>query len=80
LPRAANSGIPGAPPLKSGSPRSTAPLAGAHTDGAQTAIKRFKDGYHFATLINDVNLLARASRSALAEARGEGKVEGAKSY
>jgi len=60
--------------------RAAGKLAGVHTDCAKTALKRFEDGYHFSTLINDVNLLARMARSEIAEARGQGKVEGSKSY
>ena len=60
--------------------RAAGKIAGVHTDGAKTAIKRFDDGYHFSTLINDVNLLARISRNEIAEARGQVKVEAAKSY
>lgn len=55
-------------------------LAGSHTDGAKTAIKRFADGYHFATLFNDIRLLAMMAQNQVREARGQAKAEAAKSY
>ena len=60
--------------------RASGKIAGSHTDGAATALKRFKDGYHYATLINDVRLLAVAAQNAIREARGQEKAKGAKSY
>ena len=60
--------------------RKAGKIAGSHTDGAKTALKRYADGYHFATLFNDIRLLAIAAQNAVREARGEGKKEGPKSY
>jgi 4-hydroxy-2-oxoheptanedioate aldolase len=55
-------------------------IAGVHTDGPKTAHKRFAEGYHFCTLINDIRLLAMAATNAVREARGQGKADGSKSY
>ena len=55
-------------------------IAGVHTDGPKTAHKRFADGYHFCTLLNDVRVLATAATNWVREARGQGKAEGSKSY
>ena len=60
--------------------RAAGKIAGVHTDSPKTAHKRYADGYHFCTLINDVNILAKASRDWIAEARGEKKKEASKSY
>ncbi len=60
--------------------RKAGKIAGAHTDSAKTALKRYADGYHYATLINDVRLLATAATNAVNEARGKGAKEGSKSY
>jgi 4-hydroxy-2-oxoheptanedioate aldolase len=55
-------------------------IAGAHTDGPKTAIKRFGEGFHFCTLLNDVRLLANAAQAWVREAKGQAKGEGSKSY
>ncbi len=60
--------------------RKAGKIAGSHTDGPKTAHKRFADGYHFCTLINDIRLLAVAAQNAVREARGEAKAEASKSY
>ena len=60
--------------------RKAGKIAGSHTDGAKTALKRFADGYHYATLINDIRLLAVAAQNAVREARGQTKAEASKSY
>ena len=60
--------------------RKAGKIAGSHTDCAKTALKRYADGYHFCTLINDVRLLHAAATNAVNEARGQTKAEGSKSY
>ena len=55
-------------------------FAGVHTDGAQTAIRRFGDGYQFCTILNDARLLANAAAAAVREARGQMPQEAAKTY
>ena len=60
--------------------RAAGKIAGAHTDGPKTAHKRFADGYHFATLLNDVRVLAMGATNWIREARGEKKVAASKSY
>ena len=56
-------------------------IAGVHTDGPKTAHKRYAQGYHYCTLINDVRLLVTAAQNGIKEMRGEaGRVEGAKTY
>jgi 4-hydroxy-2-oxoheptanedioate aldolase len=55
-------------------------IAGAHTDGPKTAHKRFAEGFHFCTLLNDVRALALQATNWVREARGQGKAEGSKSY
>src|SRR5215470_13332017 len=39
-------------------------IAGVHTDGVKTAIKRFEEGFHMCTILNDVRLLANAAAAA----------------
>ncbi len=60
--------------------RKAGKIAGAHTDSAKTAKKRFDEGYHFCTLFNDIRVLATAAQNMVREARGLGKAEGSKSY
>jgi 4-hydroxy-2-oxoheptanedioate aldolase len=60
--------------------RAAGKIAGVHTDGAKTALKRFADGYQFCTLLNDVRALAIQAQSWIREVRGQAKVEGPKSY
>ena len=60
--------------------RKAGKIAGAHTDNAKTAKKRFDEGYHFCTLLNDVRVLATAVQNMVREARGLSQVEGSKSY
>ncbi|HEY7548042.1 MAG TPA: aldolase/citrate lyase family protein [Hyphomicrobiaceae bacterium] len=55
-------------------------IAGAHTDGARTAHKRFAEGFQFCTILNDVRLLATAAANAVREARGQGAAAAAKTY
>jgi 4-hydroxy-2-oxoheptanedioate aldolase len=60
--------------------RAAGKIAGCHTDGPKTAHKRYADGFHFCTLLNDVRLLANAANAWVREAKGQAKGEGSKSY
>src|SRR5262249_46559967 len=55
-------------------------IAGVHTDGAKTAIRRFGDGYQLCTILNDARLLANAAAAAVREARGQMPQAAAKPY
>src|SRR5215469_7634668 len=55
-------------------------IAGVHTDGAKTAVRRFGEGYHFCTLLNDARLMANAASAAVREARGQVPQVAAKTY
>ncbi|HEX5959070.1 MAG TPA: aldolase/citrate lyase family protein [Hyphomicrobiaceae bacterium] len=55
-------------------------IAGVHTDGPKTALKRFAEGFQFCTLLNDVRLLATAAANAMREVRGEGAAAASKTY
>jgi 4-hydroxy-2-oxoheptanedioate aldolase len=54
--------------------------AGAHTDGAATATQRLKEGWQFATLLNDVRAMAIQAQSWLREVRGQAPAEASKTY
>ena len=55
-------------------------IAGVHTDGAKTALRRFEEGYQMCTILNDVRLLAVAAANAVREVRGQGEAAKAKTY
>ena len=55
-------------------------IAGVHTDGAQTAIRRFKEGYQLCTILSDARLMANAAAAAVREARGQMPHAAAKTY
>jgi 4-hydroxy-2-oxoheptanedioate aldolase len=55
-------------------------IAGVHTDGAKTALKRYDEGFQMCTLINDVRLLAMAAQQAIRDVRGQGQAAAAKTY
>jgi 4-hydroxy-2-oxoheptanedioate aldolase len=56
-------------------------IAGVHTDRPATAHKRYAQGYHYCTLLNDLRLLVTAAQQGVKDMRGEGgTVEQAKSY
>ena len=55
-------------------------IAGVHTDGPKTALKRYSEGYQMCTLINDVRLLAVAAQQAIRDVRGEGQAAASKTY
>jgi 4-hydroxy-2-oxoheptanedioate aldolase len=60
--------------------RNHSKIAGVHTDGAKTAVRRFGEGYHFCTLLNDARLMANAASAAVRETRGQVAQAGAKTY
>jgi 4-hydroxy-2-oxoheptanedioate aldolase len=55
-------------------------IAGVHTDGPKTALRRFEEGFQMCTLLNDVRLLAVAAQNAIRETRGQGEAAKAKTY
>lgn len=55
-------------------------IAGVHTDGAKTALRRFEDGFQMCTILNDVRLLAMAAAQAIREVRGQAQAAKAKTY
>jgi 4-hydroxy-2-oxoheptanedioate aldolase len=55
-------------------------IAGVHTDGARTAIRRFGEGYQLCTILSDARLMANAAAAAVREARGQMAQAGAKTY
>jgi 4-hydroxy-2-oxoheptanedioate aldolase len=55
-------------------------IAGVHTDGAKTAVRRFGEGYQLCTILNDARLMANAASAAVREARGQVPQAGAKTY
>jgi 4-hydroxy-2-oxoheptanedioate aldolase len=55
-------------------------IAGVHTDGPNTARRRFEQGFQMCTLLNDVRLLAVAAQQAINEVRGRGPAAKAKTY
>jgi len=55
-------------------------IAGVHTDGPATAQRRFDEGFHFCTLLNDVRLLVDAAKRMVSELRGAAPAEASKTY
>lgn len=55
-------------------------IAGVHTDGPKTALKRYEEGFQMCTLINDVRLLAVAAQQAIRDVRGQGAAAASKTY
>jgi 4-hydroxy-2-oxoheptanedioate aldolase len=60
--------------------RKNGKIAGVHTDGARTALRRFGEGYQLCTILSDARLMANAAAAAVREARGEAARAGAKTY
>ena len=60
--------------------RSKGLIAGAHTDSAKTALKRFSEGFQLCTILNDARLLAMAAQAAVREAKGEAQAQASKTY
>jgi 4-hydroxy-2-oxoheptanedioate aldolase len=55
-------------------------IAGVHTDGPATALRRFDAGFQMCTILNDVRLLAVAAANAINEVRGKAPAAKAKTY
>jgi 4-hydroxy-2-oxoheptanedioate aldolase len=55
-------------------------IAGVHTDGAKTALRRFEEGYQLCTILNDARLMAMAAAQAVKEARGQAAPAAPKTY
>jgi 4-hydroxy-2-oxoheptanedioate aldolase len=55
-------------------------IAGVHTDGPKTALKRYEEGYQMCTILNDVRLLAMGAAQAVREVRGQAPAAKAKTY
>ena len=55
-------------------------IAGVHTDGAKTALRRFEEGFQMCTILNDVRLLAMSAAQAVREVRGQAPAAKAKTY
>jgi 4-hydroxy-2-oxoheptanedioate aldolase len=55
-------------------------IAGVHTDGPATALRRFEAGFQMCTILNDVRLLANAASQAIREVRGQAPAAKAKTY
>ena len=55
-------------------------IAGVHTDGPATALKRFEAGFQMCTILNDARLLAVAAANAINEVRGKAPAAKAKTY
>ena len=55
-------------------------IAGVHTDGPATALRRYEAGFQMCTILNDVRLLAVAAQQAVNEVRGKGPAAKAKTY
>ncbi len=60
--------------------RSKGLIAGVHTDGPQTAFKRYEQGYQLCTLMNDARLLAMAAAQMVKEVKGQAPAAAAKTY
>jgi 4-hydroxy-2-oxoheptanedioate aldolase len=55
-------------------------IAGVHTDGPKTALRRFEEGFQMCTILNDVRLLAVGAQQAINDVRGKGPAAKAKTY
>ena len=55
-------------------------IAGVHTDGPETVNKRFEEGFHMCTILNDVRLLAMGAQQMVREVRGMAPAAKAKTY
>lgn len=55
-------------------------IAGVHTDGTKTALRRFDQGYQLCTILNDARLLSVAAQQAVNELKGKGPAAAAKTY
>ena len=55
-------------------------VAGVHTDSAQTALKRYNEGFQLCTVLNDARLLMLAAQAAVREVKGQPQAAAAKTY
>jgi 4-hydroxy-2-oxoheptanedioate aldolase len=55
-------------------------IAGAHTDGTKTALKRYGEGFQLCTVLNDARLMANAAQAAVREIKGQAPAPAAKTY
>src|SRR5262245_47723454 len=55
-------------------------IAGVHTDGPKTALRRYEEGFQMCTIFNDVRLLAMGAAQAIREVRGQAPAAKAKTY
>ena len=55
-------------------------VAGVHTDSAQTALKRYNEGFQLCTILNDARLLMLAAQAAVREVRGQPQAAAARTY
>lgn len=55
-------------------------IAGVHTDGTKTALRRFEQGYQLCTILNDARLMANAAAQAVKELKGQAPPAAPKTY
>jgi 4-hydroxy-2-oxoheptanedioate aldolase len=55
-------------------------IAGVHTDGPKTALRRFEEGYQLCTILNDARLMANAAAQAVKEVKGQAPPAAPKTY
>jgi 4-hydroxy-2-oxoheptanedioate aldolase len=55
-------------------------VAGVHTDSAQTALKRYNEGFQLCTILNDARLLILAAQAAVREVKGQPQAAAARTY
>jgi 4-hydroxy-2-oxoheptanedioate aldolase len=55
-------------------------IAGVHTDGAKTALRRFDEGFQLCTILNDARLMATAAAQAVKEVKGQAPAAAPKTY
>jgi 4-hydroxy-2-oxoheptanedioate aldolase len=55
-------------------------IAGIHTDGASTTLRRINEGFHFCSILNDVRLMAIAASAVVSEVRGAAPQAAPKTY
>ena len=60
--------------------RSRGLIAGVHTDGVKTALRRFEEGYQLCTILNDARLMANAAAQAVKEIKGQAPPAAPKTY
>jgi 4-hydroxy-2-oxoheptanedioate aldolase len=55
-------------------------IAGIHTDGAATTVRRINEGFQFCSILNDVRLMAVAASAVVREVRGAAPQPAPKTY